>query len=183
MSLWRHWHLLQLNKLVSIFSCLHLVFYHCDRYYFIMVINHVIVRRAPAYTHTHTHTHGEREDRVCSHMFSLFHDTLFLGDWGRLRGIAVACWTTDHYDACSNFGVGISEGCFIFNFASLPISLSCAQNNNHHHRPRRWKYFNHLCIHISRQFLLTHLLRGETYCISYSWKVSKDYFGLTQILD
>ena len=39
---------------------------------------------------------------------------------GRLRGLAVACWTTDHYHPCSNLGVGISEGCFIFDFASLP---------------------------------------------------------------
>ncbi|KAK2162406.1 hypothetical protein LSH36_99g03009 [Paralvinella palmiformis] len=29
---------------------------------------------------------------------------------GCLRGLAVACWTTDHYHPCSNLGVGISEG-------------------------------------------------------------------------
>ncbi|KAK2145704.1 hypothetical protein LSH36_662g04064 [Paralvinella palmiformis] len=40
---------------------------------------------------------------------------------GRLRGLAVACWTTDHYHLCSNPGVDISEGCFIFDFASLPL--------------------------------------------------------------
>ena len=33
---------------------------------------------------------------------------------GGIRGLAVACWTTDHYHPCSNLGVGISEGCFIF---------------------------------------------------------------------
>ena len=38
----------------------------------------------------------------------------------RLRRLAVACWTTDHYHPCSNLGVGISKGCFIFHFASLP---------------------------------------------------------------
>ena len=35
---------------------------------------------------------------------------------GALRGLAVACWTTDHYHPCSNLGVGISEGCFVFHF-------------------------------------------------------------------
>ena len=28
---------------------------------------------------------------------------------------------TDHYHQCLNLGVGISEGCFIFNFTSLPL--------------------------------------------------------------
>ncbi|KAK2148732.1 hypothetical protein LSH36_486g06051 [Paralvinella palmiformis] len=42
---------------------------------------------------------------------------------GRLRGLAVACWTTDPYYPCSNLGVGISEGCFIFDFASLPLEV------------------------------------------------------------
>ena len=32
----------------------------------------------------------------------------------RLCVLLVACWTTDHYRPCSNLGVGISEGCFIF---------------------------------------------------------------------
>ena len=41
---------------------------------------------------------------------------------GRLRGLAVACWTTDHYHPCSNLGVAIYEGCFVFDFASLPSS-------------------------------------------------------------
>ena len=43
---------------------------------------------------------------------------------GRLRGLAVACWTTDHYHPCSNLGVGISEGCFIFYFAPLLLKLA-----------------------------------------------------------
>ena len=42
----------------------------------------------------------------------------------RLRGLAVACWTTDHYQECSNLGLGISEGCLIFDFASLPLELA-----------------------------------------------------------
>ena len=51
--------------------------------------------------------------------------SLFLTkDRGRLRGLAVACWTTDHYHACSNPGVGISEGCFIFEFSSLPLDVA-----------------------------------------------------------
>jgi len=43
---------------------------------------------------------------------------------GRLRGLAVACWTTNHYNPCSNFGVGISEECFIFDFASSALWMS-----------------------------------------------------------
>ena len=39
----------------------------------------------------------------------------------RLRGLAVACWITDHYLPHSNLGVGIPVGCFIFDFASLPF--------------------------------------------------------------
>ena len=35
---------------------------------------------------------------------------------GRLRGLAVACWIIDHHHPCSNLGLGISEGCFIFDF-------------------------------------------------------------------
>ena len=38
--------------------------------------------------------------------------------------LAVACWTTDHYHPCSNLGVGISEGCFVFDFASLPLEVA-----------------------------------------------------------
>ena len=45
---------------------------------------------------------------------------------GRLRGLAVACWTTDHYHPCSNLDVGISEGCFIFDFTSLPVEVAGA---------------------------------------------------------
>ena len=43
---------------------------------------------------------------------------------GRLHGLAVACWTTDHYHACSNPGVGISEGCFVFRFVSLSLEIA-----------------------------------------------------------
>ena len=42
----------------------------------------------------------------------------------RLRGLAVACWTTVHYHPCSDLGVGISEGCYIFDFASLPLEVA-----------------------------------------------------------
>ncbi|KAK2150896.1 hypothetical protein LSH36_383g00000 [Paralvinella palmiformis] len=34
---------------------------------------------------------------------------MFCLSQGRLRGLAVACWTTDHYHPCSNPGVGIAE--------------------------------------------------------------------------
>ena len=40
---------------------------------------------------------------------------------GRLRGLTVACWITDHYHPCSNLGAAISERCFIFDFASLTL--------------------------------------------------------------
>jgi len=43
---------------------------------------------------------------------------------GRLRGLVVACRTTDHHYPCSNLGVGISEGCFIFDFASLTLKVA-----------------------------------------------------------
>ena len=43
----------------------------------------------------------------------------------RLSGLPVACGNTDHYHPCSNLGVGISEGCFIFDFASLlPLKVA-----------------------------------------------------------
>ena len=42
----------------------------------------------------------------------------------RFRGLAVACWTTYQYHPCSNLGVDISEGCFIFDFASLPLDVA-----------------------------------------------------------
>ena len=63
-----------------------------------------------------------------------YHDNVLLLLWhwrpnsnldiGRLRGLAVACWTTDHYHMSSNLGVGISEGCFIFDFTSLPSEVA-----------------------------------------------------------
>jgi len=39
---------------------------------------------------------------------------------GRLHGLAVACWTTDHHHVCLNPGVGISEGYFV----SLPLEVA-----------------------------------------------------------
>ena len=42
----------------------------------------------------------------------------------RLRGLAVVCWTTDHYHPCSNLGLDVSEGCFVFDFASLPLEVA-----------------------------------------------------------
>ena len=34
------------------------------------------------------------------------------------------CWTRHHYHPRSNLGVGISEGGFIFDFASLPLEVA-----------------------------------------------------------
>ena len=42
----------------------------------------------------------------------------------RLRGLVVVCWITDHYHPCSNLGLGKSEECFIFDFASLPLGIA-----------------------------------------------------------
>ena len=62
---------------------------------------------------------------IKSYVNKLFIDINFIGlIYRRLRGLAVACWTTDHYNPCSNLGVGISEGCFIFDFASLPLGVA-----------------------------------------------------------
>jgi len=55
---------------------------------------------------------------------SLRFDSYLIYGTGRLRGLAVACWTTDHYHPCSNPGMGISEGCFIFHFVSLPLEVA-----------------------------------------------------------
>jgi len=51
-----------------------------------------------------------------------------IAEVGRLRRLAVVCWTTNHYHPCSNLGVGISKGCFIFDFVSF---LPCAQKYVH----------------------------------------------------
>ena len=50
--------------------------------------------------------------------------SLYCHNRGRLRGLAVACWTTDHYHPCSNLGVGISEGCFVLDIASLHLEVA-----------------------------------------------------------
>ena len=49
--------------------------------------------------------------------------SFFMVFMGPLRRLTLAFWVTDHYHPCSNLGVGISEGCFIFHFASLPMEL------------------------------------------------------------
>jgi len=38
---------------------------------------------------------------------------ILYAQWGCLHGLAVGCWTTDHYYMCSNLSMGTSEGCFI----------------------------------------------------------------------
>ena len=43
---------------------------------------------------------------------------------GRLCCLVVVCWIIDHYHPSSNLGVGISESCFIFDFASLLVHKS-----------------------------------------------------------
>ena len=40
-----------------------------------------------------------------------------------LVGSAVR-WTKDHYHLNSNFGVGKTQGCFIFDLVSLPLEVS-----------------------------------------------------------
>ena len=43
---------------------------------------------------------------------------------GPLIGLVIVCWTTYHYHRRSNLGVGISVGCFIVDFASLPLQVA-----------------------------------------------------------
>ena len=52
---------------------------------------------------------------------------------GRLRGLAVACWITDHYQLCSNLSMGICEGCFIF--TSLHYHLAYHVHKSGHKTP------------------------------------------------
>ena len=61
---------------------------------------------------------------------------------GAPPGLVVVYWTTDHYHLCSNLSMGISEDCFIFDFALLPLafSLPCVQNINHHHHHHHHRY-------------------------------------------
>ena len=83
----------------------------------------VIVTHSVLYTMYHCQTPGAVDCVSLSHtvccLISLLNNTL-----GRLRGLTVACWTTDHNHPCSNPGVGISEGCFVFHFVSLPLDVA-----------------------------------------------------------
>ena len=55
---------------------------------------------------------------------TVFHEAYPVKHMGRLLGLtAIVHWITDHYRLSSNLGVGISEGCFIFEFASLPSEV------------------------------------------------------------
>jgi len=38
--------------------------------------------------------------------------------------VKIAHWITDHYHLSLNLTMGISEGCFIFDFASLPLEVT-----------------------------------------------------------
>ena len=79
-----------------------------------------VAERGPYFVHLSSAP--EKGNRPKEIKLILFNRYLF--HVGRLRGLAVACWTTDHYHPCSNLGVGISEGCFIFDFASLPLKVA-----------------------------------------------------------
>ena len=60
---------------------------------------------------------------------------------GRVDGTSmvwlVALWITDHYHLSSNLGVGISEGCFVFDFASLTFTGRSARLAYHVHKGGR----------------------------------------------
>jgi len=64
------------------------------------------------------------DDKQTAQLILIFSRLILNIQKGRLRGLAVECWTTYHYHPCSNPGTGISEGCFIFDFASLPVHKS-----------------------------------------------------------
>ena len=68
-------------------------------------------------THSLTHSLIKMEGRYLS--FPLLSNIS-----GRLHCLVVACWITDHCHSCSNLGVGISEGCLIFDFASLHLEIA-----------------------------------------------------------
>ena len=61
-------------------------------------------------------------DKISCH--TEFQITLGRNYFGRLSSLAVACWITGQYHPCSNLGVGKSEGCFVFDFASLPLEVA-----------------------------------------------------------
>jgi len=72
--------------------------------------------------------------------FSIY--VILLSIYGCLRGLAVACWTTDHYHPCSNLGMGTSEGCFICDFASLTFGGCSAHLAYHVHKIGHKTSFN-----------------------------------------
>jgi len=63
----------------------------------------------------------------------MFSFALLASDGGGLSSLAVAYWTTNYYHPCSNLGMGISEGCFISDLASLPLKVA-GPNHHHHHQ-------------------------------------------------
>jgi len=110
---------------------------------------HVIITNKPmlsSFDKCHLPSHNNCSTLVCLHCWLATEMFLFCGwlfnGWaifvsllsypeltsilhmGLFRGLAVACWTTDHYHPCSNLGLGISEGCFIFDFDSLPLEVA-----------------------------------------------------------
>ena len=72
--------------------------------------------------HYHSLWYGSAAIFICLPIH--VHVYICLYQFVRLRGLAVACCTTDHYHPCSNPGVGISEGCFVFHFVSLPLEVA-----------------------------------------------------------
>ena len=90
----------------------------------------------------------------------------------------VACWTTDYYHPCSNHGVGISEGGFLFDFASLPLEVArsiqptmctkvAVKNINHHH------HHHHHCHQSSSS---SSPLPSLLYCISVGYYLDVLFF-------
>jgi len=51
-------------------------------------------------------------------------NSIWFYDFGTSVVKLVVRWTTDHYHLSSNFGMDISEGCLIIDFASLPLEVT-----------------------------------------------------------
>jgi len=99
---------------------------------------------------------------------------------GRLRGLTVARWITDHCHPGSNLGVGISEGCFIFDFDSLPLKVA------QHKSGRKTSLsciFHHLISYFRNRFWILNVFLNyfqmfnftliyNLHSLVYSWKVN-----------
>ena len=91
---------------------------------------------------------------------------------GSLRGLAVACWTTDHYHPCSNIGVGISEGCFVITLGGRSAHLAYPV----HKGGRKTSINHHFIQSVSEKLNKTWLLHIKSWIIKTSLSSNHGYF-------